>query len=171
MAHTPECDRALKTLAGGPPDPLVPLPPLDPRAVAAVALRSLATLGSQQLLSPDECATLIAPFLQNGNDLVRVSVAMHLLNRLPERRRMPLQRLLRYLKRLASFSDTCTVPGLAQSVGLALLQPEKLPMGTTATNLTAAAVQCAGLLIKYVAAFLFFTLLKFAKKKFRFSFL
>jgi hypothetical protein len=44
-------------------------------------------------------------------------------------------------------------------------------MGTTATNLTAAAVQCAGLLIKYVAAFLFFTLLKFAKKKFRFSFL
>ena len=150
MAYTPECDRAYRALAAGPPNPAVPLPPLDPRAVASVALRSLASLGPHHLLAPDECATLIAPFLQQGNDLVRLSVVMHLLNRLPERRRKPLQGMLRYLKRLATFSDTCSIPGLAQSVGLAILQPENLPLGTTATGLTAAAVQCATLLIKYV---------------------
>ena len=128
--------------------PQAPQPPLDPRAVAAVALRSLATLGPEVILTPDEAANMIAPFLQHGNDLVRVSVVAHQLTRLQLRQKELLKRLFRYLKRLALFSDVCAVGGLAQSVGPALFQPQKLPMGAGAAELMNATVQCASLLIK-----------------------
>lgn len=147
MAHTPDCDKVQRALAMG-PSPQVPQPPLDPRAVAAVALRSLATLGPEVILTPEESANMISPFLDHGNDLVRASVAMHQLSRLPPRRKELLRRLLRYLKRLALFSDVCSVAGLSMSVGPALFQPEKLPMATGAVGLMNAAVQCANLLIR-----------------------
>jgi hypothetical protein len=148
MAHTPECDRALRTLGSSHGmDPSLPLPPLDPRAVAAVALQCLSPHGTLQLITQDEASTLITPFLQTGNDLVRVSVAAHLINRLPQARRSLLRRFFRYLKRLSTLSDTCSVPGLAQAVGPALLQPERLSVGVPPTGLTAATVHCAMLLI------------------------
>lgn len=148
MAHTPECDRAQRALSSAALDRKVPLPPLDPRAVAAVALRSLAVLGPQQLLTAEEAIILLSPFLNNGNDLVRASAAAHLIQRLPATRRATLQRLLRYLKRLAVSSETCSAPGLAQAVGPALLRPERLPLKSPPEGLTNATVQCAALLIQ-----------------------
>lgn len=132
-------------------------PPLDPRAVACVALKSLQYLGQHQILTQEECSTLVAPFVQNSSDLVRLSVAMHLINRLPESRRGPLQRLLRYLKRLAAFSDVCTAASLGQCVGPTLLRPEKLQGlrgGSEVVSVVGATIQCATMLIQCVFAYL-----------------
>jgi hypothetical protein len=150
MAHTPECDRASKMFLAPPSS--VPLPPLDPRAAAAVALRNLSLLGpTQALITAEESGRLLSPFQSRGHgaDLTRLSVMLHGLARLPEDRRTLLQRLVRYLRRLAAFSDTCTAANLAQSVGPALFKPENLrSQGASASGATAAAVQATLFMIK-----------------------
>ena len=142
LAAGPEVELARQSLTSPAAESGIPLPPLDPLAVSVLVTRSLGALGGAPLLTPDEAAALLAPVIQNGNAFVCMSVATHVLGRLPEGRKAVLRRLLRYLRRLAAFSATCTAAGMAQCVGPALLGPERLACSGGAQDLTHAAIAC-----------------------------
>lgn len=108
----------------------------------------MAALGDAALLKADEASRLLAPVLQESNSFVCTSVAMHVLEKVPEPRKNVLRCLMRYLCRLATFSSTCSATGLAQLVGPVLLLPERLGSQGVADELVHAAIQCTRLLIE-----------------------
>ena len=147
MASSPEVQRAQLVFASEFYDPTVPAPPLDPAAVSVLAFRSLHAM-EPPLLAADECAAIVADFLRDCSPHVHVSVAMHTLDKLPPLRRDALQLLLRYLCRLAVFSEACSAAGLAQTIGPVLLRPEHLDIGRPAHELTTAAIRATNMLIE-----------------------
>lgn len=147
MASSPEVQRAQRAFGSEFYDPMVPAPPLDPAAVSVLVIRSLHAM-QPPLLAADECAAIAAEFLRDGTAHVRISVAMHTLDKLPAPRRDALQQLLRYLCRLAAFSEACSAAGLAQTIGPVLLRPEQLDVGRPAHELTAASIRATNMLIE-----------------------
>jgi hypothetical protein len=147
MASSREVQRAKAALESEHYDPTVPSPALDPTAVSVLVIRGLHAM-RPPLLSPEESGALVAEFMHDSSAHVRLSVAMHTLDRLPPARRGALQRLLRYLRRQAAFSAACSPAGLAQTIGPVLLRPERLDAGRPAHELTAGAIRATKMLIE-----------------------
>lgn len=149
MAVGPEVARCRELLEtqGNTPDTISP--PLDPTAVSVCVIHGLRDL-KFPLISTDDASIMVNEFMRESTAHVRISVATHVMDRIPEPRRTALKKLLRYLRRLAAFSTSCNSVQLAQAVGPVLLRPESFQPGWSAGDLMMASIKVTKMLIEYV---------------------
>lgn len=118
---------------------------LDLVAVSSIVLGALT---SAPLLSVDEAATLLGPFIQRDKPYVRISVAHHALSRIPNDRKLILRDLMRVLCLVERSSGICNAASLAKAVGPVLFRPEKQSISKSVGALTVGSIACTRMLIE-----------------------
>lgn len=144
-AKSSEIWRTLTTLSEARQDYIDSSSLLDLVAVSSVVLGALA---SAPLLTVDEAAVFLGPFVQRDKHYVRMSVAHHALASIPAERRLVLQDLMRVLSIVDRRSEICSAANLAKAVGPILFRPERQSISKSADALTVGSIACTRMFIE-----------------------